>query len=166
MRRTPGSMAGLLAVVLTGMGAVFALIGAAFLGLGVPVKGGSPWFFAALGLVLLGAGGACALVRSRQRREQRRLRSEGVPLPGRVLEIQRHPFITWNVDNFVTLPGQHAPWTLRCGYTLDGREYIVSSGLLWQEPLAHSPGLTVYADPTRPRRAWVDPDTLRYRWNG
>lgn len=165
MKRAPRSMAGLLTVLLTGMGAVFALIGAAFVGLGVSVKGGSPWFFVTLGLVLLGAGGVCALVQSRQRREQKRLRTEGVPLPGRVLEVQRHPFITWNVDNFVTLPGQHSPWTLRCAYTLDGREYTVSSGFLWQEPLADSPGLTVYADPARPRRAWVDPDTLRYRWN-
>ena len=165
MKRVPRSMAGLLTVLLTGMGAVFALIGAVFVGLGVPVKGGSPWFFVTLGLVLLGAGGVCALVQSRQRREQKRLRTEGVPLPGRVLEVQRHPFITWNVDNFVTLPGQHSPWTLRCAYTLDGREYTVSSGFLWQEPLADSPGLTVYADPARPRRAWVDPDTLRYRWN-
>lgn len=165
MRRAPRSMAGLLTVLLTGMGAVFALIGAAFLGLGVPVKGGSPWFFALLGLLFLGAGGVSALVQSRQRREQTRLRTEGVPLPGRVLEVQRHPFITWNVDTVVTLPGQHSPWTLRCTYTLDGREYTVSSGLLWQEPLADSPGLTVYADPTRPRRAWMDPDTLRYRWS-
>lgn len=165
MKRVPRSMAGLLTVLLTGMGAVFALIGAVFVGLGVSVKGGSPWFFVTLGLVLLGAGGVCALVQSRQRREQTRLRTEGVPLPGRVLEVQRHPFITWNVDNFVTLPGQHSPWTLRCAYTLDGREYTVSSGFLWQEPLADSPGLTVYADPARPRRAWVDPDTLRYRWN-
>lgn len=166
MKRAPRSMAGLLTVLLTGMGAVFALIGAAFLGLGVPVKGGSPWFFVTLGLLFLGAGGMCALVWSRQRKEQKRLRAEGVPLPGRVLEVRRHPFITWNVDNFVTLPGQHSPWTLRCAYTLDGREYTVSSELLWQEPLADSPGLTVYADPARPRRAWVDPDTLRYRWNG
>lgn len=165
MKRVPRSMAGLLTVLLTGMGVVFALIGAAFLGLGVPVKGGSPWFFALLGLLFLGAGGVCALVRARQRKEQTRLRAEGIPLPGRVLEIQRHPFITWNVDNVVTLPGQHSPWTLRCAYTLDGREYTVSSGFLWQEPLADSPGLTVYADPARPHRAWMDPDTLRYRWN-
>ena len=165
MKRAPRSMAGLLTVLFTGMGAVFALIGAVFVGLGVPVKGGNPWFFVALGLLFLGAGGVCALVRSRQRKEQTRLRTEGVPLPGRVLEIQRHPFITWNVDNVVTLPGQHSPWSVRCGYTLDGREYTVSSGLLWQEPLADSPGLTVYADPARPSRAWVDPDTLRYRWN-
>lgn len=164
MKRAPGSMAGLLAVVLPGMGVVFVLIGAALAGLGVSVKGGSPWFFAALGLVLLGAGGVCALVRRGQRREQQRLRSEGVPLPGRVLEVQRHPFLIWNVDNFVTLPGQHSPWSVRCGYTLDGKEYIVTSELLWQEPLADSPGLTIYADPLRPGRAWADPDTLRYRW--
>ena len=166
MKRAPRSMAGLLTVLFTGMGAVFVLIGAAFLALGVPVKGGSPGFFVTLGLVLLGAGGVRALVQSRQRREQRRLRAEGASLPGRVLEVQRHPFITWNADNFVTLPGQHSPWSVRCAYTLDGGEYTVSSEFLWQEPQADSPGLTVYADPTRPRRAWVDPDTLRYRWNG
>lgn len=166
MKRAPGSMTGLLAVVLPGMGAAFALIGAVFAGLGVRVKGGSPWFFAALGLALLGAGGVCALVRCGQRKEQTRLRAEGVPLPGRVLEVQRHPFITWNVDNLTTLPGQHSPWSVRCGYTLGGREYVVTSEWLWQEPLADSPGLTVYADPSRPGRAWVDPDTLRCRWNG
>ena len=166
MKRAPRSMAGLLAVLLTGMGVVFALIGAAFLALGVSVKGGSPWFFVLLGLVLLGAGGVCTLVRCGQRKEQTHLRFEGVPLPGRVLEVRRHPFITWNVDNVVTLPGQHSPWSVRCGYTLDGKEYIVTSELLWQEPLADSPGLTIYADPLRPGRAWADPDTLRYRWTG
>ena len=164
MKRAPRSMTGLLAVLLTGMGVVLALIGAAFLALEVPVKGGSPWFFVLWGLVLLGAGGVCALVRSWQRKEQQRLRAEGISLPGRVLEVQRHPFITWNVDSFVTLPGQHSPWSVRCGYTLGGNEYTVTSELLWQEPLADSPGLTIYADPLRPARAWADPDTLRYRW--
>ena len=41
----------------------------------------------------------------------------------------------------------------------------MNSEWLWREPLADSPGLTVYADPARPERAWADPDTLRYRWS-
>ena len=94
---------------------------------------------------------------------------ERVPLsalPGRVLAVERHAFVTWNVDSFTTLPGRSCPWFVRCGYTLGGREYAVTSEFLWREPLENSPALTVYADPARPRRAWVDPDTLRCRWNG
>lgn len=165
MKGAPRSMAGLLAGLLTGMGTAFALLGVLFAGLGVPVKGGSPWFFAGLGLVLLGAGGVCALVRHRERARWKRLRAEGVPLPGRVLAVERHTFVTWNVDSFTTLPGRSCPWFVRCGYTLGGREYAVTSEFLWREPLENSPALTVYADPARPRRAWVDPDTLTYRWN-
>lgn len=166
MKRMPRSMSGLLAVVLTGMGAVFVLIGAVFLGLRIAVSGASPWCFGILGVLLLGSGCISAVVRFRQRREWEHLRTEGVPLSGRMLAVQRHSLITWNTDSFTTLPGQNSPWSIRCGYTLDGREYSVSSEFLWQEPLTDSPGLTVYADPARPRRAWVDPDTLRYRWSG
>ena len=110
MKGAPRTMAGLLALLLTGMGAAFVLIGAAFAGLGAVLKdGGSPWLFAALGLGLLAAGGGCALVRLGQRREQRRLRAEGVPLPGRVLEMRRCTFLTWNADSLTTLPGQRSP---------------------------------------------------------
>ena len=57
-------------------------------------------------------------------------------------------------------PGRNSPWSVRCTYEYGGRTYGVDSGLLWKEP---APGLqhpTVYVDPTRPKRAWVDLDTV------
>ena len=166
MKRAPRSISGLLAGLLSGMGAAFALVGAVFAGLGVIVEGGGPGGFVLYGLLLLGAGGACALVRFRQRRAWTRLRAEGVPRPGRVLEVRHRLLITWNVDSVANLPGRNSPWTVRCGYTWNGRAYTVNSELLWREPLENSPGFTICVDPARPERAWADPDTLRYRWTG
>ena len=86
--------------------------------------------------------------------------SAGVAVPGTIVQVRHHVFINWNLEHFSSWPGQGSPWSVRCTYEYGGRTYGVDSGLLWKEP---APGLqhpTVYVDPGRPKRAWVDPDTI------
>lgn len=89
-----------------------------------------------------------------------RLQSAGTAVPGTIVQVRRHSFIRWERESFSSWPGRNSPWSVRCTYEYGGRTYGVDSGLLWKEP---APGLqhpTVYVDPGRPKRAWVDPDTI------
>ena len=95
-----------------------------------------------------------------RRRSQARLRREGTAVSGTVRSVRHHIFVTWNTQSFVNVPGRNSPWSAVCGYTWGGRDYTVSTGLLWGEPQEGSEVL-VWLDPDRPGRAFVDPDSVR-----
>ena len=65
-----------------------------------------------------------------------------------------------HTQSFVNVPGRNSPWSAVCGYTWGGRDYTVSTGLLWGEPQEGAEVL-VWLDPDRPGRAFVDPDSVR-----
>ena len=159
--RPPDSRSALCAVVFAFLGAAFLILGVIFGGLGLPVRGASSgWAFLPIGVVCLLIALVCALAVRRRRRRERRLQSAGVAVPGTIVQVRRHIFIRWERESFSNWPGQGSPWSVRCTYEYGGRTYGVNSGLLWKEP---APGLqhpTVYVDPTHPKRAWVDPDTI------
>ena len=143
--RPPDSRSALCAVVFGFLGAAFLILGVVFGGLGLPVRGASSgWAFLPIGVVCLLIGLVCALAVRRRHRRERRLQSTGVAMPGTVIQVRHHVFINWNLEHFSSWPGRNG----------------VDSGLLWKEPV---PGLqhpTVYVDPSRPKLAWVDPDTV------
>ena len=141
----PNSRAELCAWVLGLMGAFFLLFGGAVL---------------PIGAALLAAGGGCALACLARRRSQARLRREGTAVSGTVRSVRHHIFVTWNTQSFVNVPGRNSPWSAVCGYTWGGRDYTVSTGLLWGEPQEGAEVL-VWLDPDRPGRAFVDPDSVR-----
>ena len=133
----PNSRAELCAWVLGLMGAFFLLFGGAVLLWDIPVGGAGPdWAFLPRGAALLAAGGGCAR------------------------SVRHHIFVTWNTQSFVNVPGRNSPWSAVCGYTWGGRDYTVSTGLLWGEPQEGAEVL-VWLDPDRPGRAFVDPDSVR-----
>ena len=157
----PNSRAELCAWVLGLMGAFFLLFGGAVLLWDIPVGGAGPaWAFLPFGAALLGGGGGCALACLARRRSQARLRREGTVVSGTVRSVRHHIFVTWNTQSFVNVPGRNSPWSAVCGYTWGGRDYTVSTGLLWGEPQEGAEVL-VWLDPDRPGRAFVDPDSVR-----
>ena len=157
----PNSRAELCAWVLGLMGAFFLLFGGAVLLWYIPVGGAGPdWAFLPIGAALLAAGGGCALACLARRRSQARLRREGTAVSGTVRSVRHHIFVTWNTQSFVNVPGRNSPWSAVCGYTWGGRDYTVSTGLLWGEPQEGAEVL-VWLDPDRPGRAFVDPDSVR-----
>ena len=157
----PNSRAELCAWVLGLMGAFFLLFGGAALLWDIPVGGAGPdWAFLPIGAALLVAGGGCALACLARRRSQARLRREGTVVSGTVRSVRHHIFVTWNTQSFVNVPGRNSPWSAVCGYTWGGRDYTVSTGLLWGEPQEGAEVL-VWLDPDRPGRAFVDPDSVR-----
>ena len=138
----PNSRAELCAWVLGLMGAFFLLFGGAVLLWDIPVGGAGPdWAFLPIGAALLAAGGGCALACLARRRSQARLRREGTAVSGTVRSVR------------------NSPWSAVCGYTWGGRDYTVSTGLLWGEPQEGAEVL-VWLDPDRPGRAFVDPDSV------
>ena len=84
----------------------------------------------------------------------------GTVVTGTVRSVRHHIFVTWNTQSFVNVPGRNSPWSAVCGYTWGGRDYTVSTGLLWGEPQEGAEVL-VWLDPDRPGRAFVDPDSVR-----
>lgn len=92
--------------------------------LGLPAHRGRP----------AGGGGGCALACLARRRSQARLRREGTAVSGTVRSVRHHIFVTWNTQSFVNVPGRNSPWSAVCGYTWGGRDYTVSTGLLWGSP--------------------------------
>ena len=160
--RRPSSIFSVLAWILMIVGAIFLLFGLAAAALSLPMRNGDPWMFLPVGGVLLLAGGICALIAGQIRRTAARLRRLGVPVTGRVQAVKHHLFISVKQSalTVVNLPGQNSPWSVLCAYTWEGREYTVRSGLLWGQP-SEGQHPTVYLDPHRPVRAWVDPDTIR-----
>ena len=158
--RPPDSISALCAMTFGLLGAAFVAAGTLYGCLGVSIRGAaSSWAFLPIGVVCLLIGLVCALAVRRRRRE-RRLQSAGVAVPGTIVQVRHHVFINWNLEHFSSWPGRNSPWSVRCTYEYEGRTYGVDSGLLWKEPV---PGLqhpTVYVDPSRPKLAWVDPDTV------
>lgn len=159
--RPPDSISALCAMTFGLLGAAFVAIGTLYGCLGVSIRrAASSWAFLPIGLACLLLCLVCALAVRRRRRRERRLQSAGVAVPGTIVQVHRQIFIRWERESFSSWPGQGSPWSVRCTYEYGGRTYGVDSGLLWKEP---APGLqhpTVYVDPTHPKRAWVDPDTI------
>ena len=159
--RPPDSISALCAMTFGLLGAAFVVIGTLYGCLGVSIRrAASSWAFLPIGLACLLLCLVCALAVRRRRRREGRLRSAGVAVPGTIVQVRRHIFIRWERESFSNWPGQGSPWSVRCTYEYGGRTYGVDSGLLWKEP---APGLqhpTVYVDPTHPKRAWVDLDTI------
>lgn len=123
---------------------------------------GPDWAFLPIGGRPAGGGGAGApwacLAR---RRSQARLRREGTAVSGTVRSVRHHIFVTWNTQSFVNVPGRNSPWSAVCGYTWGGRDYTVSTGLLWGEAPGGGGGPRLAGTRDRPGRAFVDPDSVR-----
>ena len=159
--RPPDSISALCAMTFGLLGAAFVVIGALFGCLGVSIRGAaSSWAFLPIGVVCLLIGLVCALAVRRRRRRERWLQSAGVAVPGTIVQVHHHIFINWNLEHFSSWPGRNSPWSVRCTYEYEGRTNGVDSGLLWKEPAPGHQHPTVYVDPTRPKRAWVDLDTV------
>lgn len=158
--KRPESYFDMLAVILTPLGAFFALLGILGRFVPLPMRGGESWVFLPAGLALLAAGGLCALLARARRRRTARLRAEGRAVPGRVVSVKEHVWVNWNTGSLA--PRRRSPWTVRCEYLWEGEPYFTASALLWDRPRESGRRPAVYVDPQNPRRAWVDPESLEY----
>lgn len=160
--KPPRTYRAIIALVLLALGGVFTLLGVlgAF-AVPIPMRSGEAWMFLPVGLILLAAGVVLVLSLGRTKRLQARLRVEGVPVPGRVTAIRYHKYTSYGSDpDFVSY--KRSPWTVTCEYQWERQTYTVRSPLLWDKPRAEDQQPTVYLDPNRPRRAFLDPESLRY----
>lgn len=155
----PESQVDIAALVLLTLSALFSLLGLLGCAIPLPMKDGEAQAFLPVGLALLTAGGACALWAGHRKAKRARLLAEGQPVPGEILEIRHHIFITWNDGGAFCAPGKNSPWSLLCRYVWEDRAYTVRSPLLWQEPV-RSGLVIIYLDPERPGRAAVDLDSV------
>ncbi len=105
----PESWVDIAALVLLALGALFSLLGLLGCAIPLPVKDGEARAFLPVGLALLTAGGACALWAGHRKAKRARLLAEGQPVPGEILEIRHHIFITWN-DGGAFCGGACALW--------------------------------------------------------
>ena len=157
--RPPDTYAGLLALVLGALGAVFTLLGLVGEAVAIPMRGGQASDFLPFGLTFLLAGGVCLCADRRKKAARARLLAEGRRVEGRIIAVKHHLFVTFNTRDFINFPGRHSPWTILCAYTWAGQHYAVRSPFLWQEPIEGKP-VDIYLDPARPKRAAVDPDSV------
>lgn len=158
-KNSPDSRSQITALVLLALGTLFSVLGLLGYVLDLPMKAGEAQGFLPMGLVILAVGGACDLWARSKKAARTRLLTEGQPVPGEILEIQHHIFITWNENDCINCPGKNSPWSFSCRYTWEGREYTVQSPLIWREPVRSRP-VTVYLDAKKPCRAAVDPDSV------
>ena len=157
--RPPDSYAGLIALVLGALGAVFALLGLVGEAAAIPMRGGQASDFLPFGLAFLAAGGVCLGVDRLRAAARARLLAEGRRVRGEVLDVKRHIFVSFNTKDLIQFPGRSPPWTLLCSYTWEGRTYTVRSPFLWQQP-ANPRSVDICIDPARPGRAAVDLDSV------
>ena len=156
--KEPKSVWEILAPILLILGALFALLGALGLaGISIPMRSGLQEDFFLIGAGLLAAGGLCALAAWGKRRRQTWLRENGRAVPGEVTAVRHHTTI-----NYGAVKGRRrSPWSVECRYTWDGQTYTARTPLLWEKPAKGGQRPLVYLDPERPRRAAVDPDSVR-----
>ena len=158
-KNSPDSISQIAALILMALGTLFSVLGLLGYVLDLPMKAGEARGSLPMGLVILAVGGACDLWARSKKAARIRLLTEGQPVPGEILEIRRHIFITWNENDWINFPGKNSPWSVSCRYTWEGREYTVQSPLIWREAVRSGP-VTVYLDAKKPRRAAVDPDSV------
>ena len=149
----------ILAWVFLALGAAFTLIGLLSFVISIPTRNGDARDFLPLGVLLLIAGSIWALSAHWYSRTAARLQAEGRSVPGTLLQIQKHPFIRFNQSFY----RKSHPWSVRCSYNWEGVTYQIRSELLWREPAPDSQRPTVFLDPERPKRAFVDPESLSYK---
>lgn len=147
---------------------VFLSLGAALCGFGllaqfaaIPVRSGNAADFLRMGGLCLIVGGACALWSRRNNAIQRRLRRDGTAVSGTVHSVKHHIYVNWNRASFSNAAGHNSPWSVCCEYSYGGRTYTVRSDFLWARPAGGGQCPTIYLDPRRPGRAFIDPDTIR-----
>ena len=157
--RPPDSYAGLIALVLGALGAVFALLGLVGEAAAIPMRGGQASDFLPFGLTFLLAGGVCLGIDRLRAAARARLLAKGRRVQGEVLDVKRHIFVNFNTGDLVNFPGRRSPWTLLCSYTWEDKTYTVRSPFLWQQP-ANPRSVDICIDPARPGRAAVDLDSV------
>ncbi len=159
--KPPSSYSVLIALVLIPLGGLFALLG--LLGQAFPftMRSGEAWQFIPVGLILAAVGGLCILAAAQKKVIQSRLLAGGRPVQGSILEVKHHIFVTYNISSFTNCPGKNSPWTVLCQYTWEGRTYTVRSGFFWRKPSEYDQHPVVYLDPEHPKRAFLDPDSIR-----
>ena len=160
--RRPNSYWELLTLILAVLGGLFLLLGLWGSVSSLPMRGGDAWMFAPLGLWLLSDAGLCAVLAAWRNLIRSRLLRSGTPVRGQVLSVKHHILVTWNTASCTNFPGKNSPWTLRCRYTWEGRDYTVTTPFLWDRPKAGLQAPVIYVDPRRPRRAAVDVDSLTF----
>ena len=158
--RRPSSYWELLTLILAALGGLFLLLGLWGSAFSLPMRGGEAWMFAPLGLWMLSAAGLCAVLAAWQSLVRERLLRSGTPVRGQVLSVKHHILVTWNTASCTNFPGKNSPWTLRCRYTWEGRDYTVTTPFLWDRPREGTQEPVIYVDPRRPRRAAVDVGSL------
>ena len=147
--KRPDCKSALFAVIFGVIGGVFLAVGLVLLSAG---KGGlSALIFFEIGVLFLMAFGFCLMYADLLRRQWDKLRWKGTAVEGRVAETVRHTALHWM--------GQF-PWSVLCTYQWEGKEYTVRSCLLWTQPRSAGT-VTVKLDPQKPRRAWVDTESMR-----
>lgn len=157
--KSPRTRRMILAWVFLALGAAFTLIGLLSFVISIPTRNGDARDFLPLGVLLLIAGSILALSAHWYSRTAARLQAEGRSVPGTLLQIQKHPFIRFNQSFY----RKSHPWSVRCSYNWEGVTYQIRSELLWREPAPDSQRPTVFLDPERPKRAFVDPESLQYK---
>ena len=160
--RRPASYWEMLTLVLAALGGLFLLLGLWGSAVSMPMRGGSAWLFVPQGLWLLSAAGLCAALAAWQGLVRSRLLRGGTPVRGTVLSVKHHTLVTWNTSSLTSFPGKNSPWTLRCRYTWEGRDYTVTTPFLWNKPREGVQEPVIYLDPRHPRRAAVDVDSLTF----
>ncbi len=143
-------------LVLEGLGLSFLLLYGLWLAVDLPMQNGEPWMFGAAGLLLQFAALVCLLIARRRGRRRERLRACGLPVRGRIVGVTCHTFVNYG--------NQRHPWTVLCEYQYEGQTYTVRSTFLWDRPRESGQTPKIFLDQTRPRRAWVDPESLQYEY--
>lgn len=141
-------------LVLEGLGLIFLLLYGLGLAVDIPMRSGEPWMFGAAGLSLLFAALVCLMIVWRRGRRREKLRTGGWPVQGRIVGMTCHTAVNYG--------NQRHPWTVLCEYQYEGQTYTVRSTFLWDRPRESGQTPKIFLDQTRPRRAWVDPDSLQY----
>lgn len=158
--KPPRTYEALLGWILLILGAMFTLLGLLFGILSIPMRNGDAKSFllGGLPLMLFGAGLLC-YARQRERGWDR-LHTDGRAVPGELVPgaTRCHWYVGFGSDGF----HKRSPWSVMCIYRWKGRTYDLRSEFLWQRPRETGQQPTVYVDPDDPKRAWIDPDTLRY----
>ena len=159
--KKPAGNLEIVTLVLDCLGICFLLLGLLGTAVPIPMRSGESWMFAVMGLVLLFAAFPCLLlVRARARRNHE-LRRLGRPVPGRVIRVRHH---IWTSLGSRGLRRRH-PWTVLCEYRWEGQTYTAGSIFLWERPLETGQAPKIFLDQDNPRRAFVDPDSLKYEIN-
>jgi len=152
--KRPANRLEIVFLVLGGLGLLFILLYGLGLVVSIPMRNGEPWMFGAAGFLLLFMALICLMIVRRRGLRREKLRTGGWPVQGRIVGITCHTTVNYGC--------QRHPWTVLCEYRYEGQTYTVRSAFLWERPRESDQAPKIFLDQTRPRRAWVDPSSLRY----